>query len=95
MSRVKNVAYSLSKFGLSETTSDVIVFAFTPSEATEAFVASSVGGSLVALDLVKENCSPESPNYALIKKEYKIGDKELALSTLEQAVIQRIASRSI
>ncbi|OQR81125.1 hypothetical protein ACHHYP_16719 [Achlya hypogyna] len=93
MSGSRNVTDSLRRFGISESTTKLLVCAFDADEAKLAEMQSLVQGTLVDVSAIEGHVSPE--NLAQLKKHYKISDMELSVSTLTDAIVSRIATKSV
>ncbi|KAL2607881.1 hypothetical protein R1flu_026454 [Riccia fluitans] len=84
----KHITESLKRCGISDNTSYILVARFDASPADVAAVRALVRGN--ELDLSE---LPKRADRAVILKHYKISSVELDTSSLEDAIICRIAAR--
>ncbi len=86
----RHIGPSLAKFGITPECRSVFLVLFDPGEEAIRRVPELVMGRNVDLDELQSVCDREA-----IKGAYKISDKELRESSLEQAVATRIAARDL
>ncbi|KAL3675685.1 hypothetical protein R1sor_025633 [Riccia sorocarpa] len=84
----KHITESLKRCGISDSSSYILVARFDASPEDVAAVRALVGG--VELDLSE---LPKRADRAAVLKHYKISSVELDISSLEDAIICRIAAR--
>ncbi|OQR90010.1 RNA polymerase II-associated protein [Thraustotheca clavata] len=95
LSGSRNVTDSLRRFGIAQDTTSLLVCAFDANAAKIAEMQSLVDGTLVDLNIIesKDHLSPEKLQQ--LKKHYKISDIELSITSLSDAIVSRIATKSV
>ncbi|XP_021925219.1 EKC/KEOPS complex subunit Tprkb-like [Zootermopsis nevadensis] len=89
LSTSRNITQSLMKFGVGESDKNMLVGVIEESgEDRTDNVLSHFKGIISPIEEL-----PKFSDTALIKKTYKIKDSELAVSTLTDSVVTRIATR--
>lgn len=85
----KNITQSLSKFGVDDKEQNIIVVVFEENGEDKANkIKSTLMGDVCDVEEIENLC-----NIELIKKTYKITEKELEVSTLLDSVVSRIATK--
>jgi EKC/KEOPS complex subunit CGI121/TPRKB len=85
----KHISEAFRRFGPSEKSEALLVCKFDPVDGDFEKIASLVNGESVGFD------SRPAVDAVAIKKWYKVHDNELALDSLEEAVLSRIAIRDV
>jgi EKC/KEOPS complex subunit CGI121/TPRKB len=92
LSGTRNVAESFRRFGVTEKSDQVLVCVFDADVALVATATQSVEGTPTPITQLGTHL--EVSDLTLIKKYYKIQDLELKSSTLVDAIVSRIATKS-
>ena len=85
----KHISEAFRRFGPSEKSEALLVCKFDPVDGDFEKIAKLVKGESVGFD------SRPAVDAVAIKKWYKVHDNELALDSLEEAVLSRIAIRDV
>ncbi|KAK3272071.1 hypothetical protein CYMTET_19614 [Cymbomonas tetramitiformis] len=83
-----HITESLRRFGISQAVNNVLVARFDASESELESIRNFVQGKEVDLTILKD-----ITDMKLIKKYYKFTDQELAIGTMEDAIVSRIGIR--
>lgn len=85
-----NINESFKKFGILDSTSNVLLVMITQEDAVEKIteVSKLINGKLVSLNALSEICDQEK-----IRKIYGISDEELQCGSLQDGVVTRIATK--
>ncbi|KAJ8683154.1 hypothetical protein QAD02_018946 [Eretmocerus hayati] len=89
----KNITQSLTTFGISKDTSNILVILIHDSgeqEAVEKSVLEQINGNRVSITRL-----PEFSNVNLIKKTYKVSQEELEVSNLLDSIVSRISDKVV
>lgn len=92
LSGTRNVAESFRRFGLNETSDKVVLCIFDADADALARASTLVKGQLTPISELGKHLQPQ--DITQIKKYYKIQDLELKTTSLLDAVVSRIATKS-
>ncbi len=95
LSGSRNVTDSLRKFGISNGATQLLVCAFDADAAKLQEMLDIIDGCLADLDMIEAQSHLSPEQVAIVKKHYKIQDVELRVSTLADAIVTRIATKSV
>eukprot|EP01138_Halocafeteria_seosinensis_P008622 gb/GECG01008812.1/.p1 GENE.gb/GECG01008812.1/~~gb/GECG01008812.1/.p1 ORF type:complete len:191 (+),score=30.29 gb/GECG01008812.1/:1-573(+) len=95
MSQDKHIAPALRKFGISEETKRIVFATFEASSIQR--VRDFVSGDIVAKDDIRKSLDIETSEQrkAKIRKIYDVNDEELAMGSVAEAIMSRLAGKSI
>lgn len=88
----RNVTESFRRFGVSDTCTALVLCVFDADDVALANAATLVEGTLAPFSELGQHLTPA--DMKLIKKFYKIQELELGSSSLTDAIICRIATKS-
>ncbi|KAF1336742.1 Ekc/keops complex subunit tprkb, partial [Globisporangium splendens] len=92
LSGSRNVTESFRRFGVADDCTSLVLCVFDADDATLASLASLVEGTLTPFNELGQHLTPAGVK--AIRKFYKIQDLELGSSTLVDAIVCRIATKS-
>lgn len=88
----RNVTESFRRFGVSDSCTSLVLCVFDADDAALAHAATLVEGTLTPFSELGQHLTPA--DVKLVKKFYKIQELELGSSSLTDAIVCRIATKS-
>ena len=95
LSGSRNVTDSLRRFGISAATTKLLICAFDADAAKLNEMRRLVQGTLVDISGLESPSHVTPATLQQLKKHYKITDVELTASSLTDAIVTRIATKSV